>query len=65
MLAGKLHGDYGMGMTLVAGAGAVAFALLAAFGPEAKEVRMTADSGSKIATQQSANTMASARAPTD
>ena len=43
LLADKLHGNYGMGMTLVAGAGAVAFALLAAFGPEAKEVRMMTD----------------------
>jgi SHS family lactate transporter-like MFS transporter len=43
MLAGRLHGDYGVGMALIAGAGAVVFALLAAFGPEAKEVRMTAD----------------------
>lgn len=40
MLATKLHGNYGIAMALVAGAGAVAFALLAAFGPEAKEVRM-------------------------
>jgi SHS family lactate transporter-like MFS transporter len=45
MLAAKLHGNYGIGMALVAGAGAAAFALLAAFGPEAKEVRMMADQG--------------------
>jgi hypothetical protein len=32
-----------VGMALVAGAGAVAFALLAAFGPEAKEVRIMTD----------------------
>jgi SHS family lactate transporter-like MFS transporter len=43
MLAGKLQGNYGIAMALVAGAGAIAFALLAAFGPEAKEVRMIAD----------------------
>jgi SHS family lactate transporter-like MFS transporter len=43
MLAGKLQGDYGIAMASVAGAGAVAFALLAAFGPEAKEVRMMTD----------------------
>jgi len=42
MLAGRLNGDYGVSMALMAGAGALAFALLAAFGPEAKEVRMTA-----------------------
>jgi SHS family lactate transporter-like MFS transporter len=45
MLAGRLNGDYGVGMALMAGAGALVFALLAVFGPEAKEVRMTADSG--------------------
>jgi len=45
MLAGRLNGDYGVGMALMAGAGALAFAVLAAFGPEAKEVRMTADIG--------------------
>jgi MFS transporter, SHS family, lactate transporter len=44
-LAGRLNGDYGVGMALMAGAGALVFALLAAFGPEAKEVRMTADTG--------------------
>ena len=44
MLAGKLQGNYGIAMALVAGAGAIAFALLAALGPEAKEVRMMADS---------------------
>ena len=38
----RLHGNYGVGMALVAGTGAIVFALLAAFGPEAKEVRMTA-----------------------
>jgi len=43
MLAGKLQGDYGIAMALVAGAGALAFALLAAFGPEAKEVRIAPD----------------------
>jgi MFS transporter, SHS family, lactate transporter len=42
LLATKLHGDYGIGMALVAGTGAVVFALLAALGPEAKEMRMTA-----------------------
>jgi MFS transporter, SHS family, lactate transporter len=45
VLAGRLNGDYGVGMALVAGAGALAFALLATFGPEAKEVRMTAANG--------------------
>jgi hypothetical protein len=44
-LAGRLNGDYGVGMALMAGAGALVFALLAAYGPEAKEVRMTADTG--------------------
>jgi len=39
-LAAHLHGDYGIGMALVAGAGAVLLALLAALGPEAKEIRM-------------------------
>ena len=42
-LAGKLHGDYGIGMALLAGAGAVVLVLLAALGPEAKEIRMTTD----------------------
>jgi SHS family lactate transporter-like MFS transporter len=42
LLANRLHGDYGIGMALVAGSGAVVFALLAALGPEAKEIRMTA-----------------------
>jgi SHS family lactate transporter-like MFS transporter len=45
VLAGRLNGDYGVGMALVAGAGALVFALLATFGPEAKEVRMTAANG--------------------
>jgi MFS transporter, SHS family, lactate transporter len=44
VLADRLNADYGMGMALVAGAGAIAFALLAALGPEAREVRMTAGS---------------------
>jgi MFS transporter, SHS family, lactate transporter len=42
MLAERLNGDYGVAMALMAGAGALVFALLATFGPEAKEVRMTA-----------------------
>jgi len=42
VLANKLSGDYGVGMAVVAGVGAVALALLAAFGPEAKESQMTA-----------------------
>jgi SHS family lactate transporter-like MFS transporter len=46
ILAGKLHGNYGFGMAVVAGAGAIAFALLAALGPEAREMRMTAQDGS-------------------
>jgi MFS transporter, SHS family, lactate transporter len=41
LLATRFHGDYGVGMALLAGTGAVVFALLAAFGPEAKEIRMT------------------------
>ena len=43
LLADKLHGNYGIAMALVAGAGAVVLALLAAFGPEAKEIQMTPD----------------------
>jgi MFS transporter, SHS family, lactate transporter len=43
MLAGRLNGNYGMGMALMAGAGALVFAILAVFGPEAKEIRMTED----------------------
>jgi SHS family lactate transporter-like MFS transporter len=43
MLAGRLNGNYGMGMALMAGAGALVFAILAVFGPEAKEVHMTED----------------------
>ena len=42
-LANHFQGDYGIGMALLAGAGAVALALLAAFGPEAKDADMTAD----------------------
>jgi MFS transporter, SHS family, lactate transporter len=45
VLAGKLHGNYGFGMAVVAGAGAIAFALLAALGPEARDMRMTAQDG--------------------
>jgi SHS family lactate transporter-like MFS transporter len=41
LLANRLHGNYGLGMALVAGAGAVFLALLAMLGPEAKEIRMT------------------------
>jgi SHS family lactate transporter-like MFS transporter len=41
MLAEKFNGDYGVAMALMAGTGALAFALLAAFGPEAKAVRMS------------------------
>ncbi len=40
VLAERFHGDYGIGMSMVAGAGAIAVALLAVFGPEAREVRM-------------------------
>ncbi len=43
VLVNELHGNYGVGMALVAGTGAIVFALLAAFGPEAKEIRMTAE----------------------
>ena len=45
LLANHLHGDFGIGMALVAGAGAVALALLAALGPEAKGTRMMAEAG--------------------
>jgi MFS transporter, SHS family, lactate transporter len=41
LLANELHGNYGLGMALVAGSGAVVFALLALLGPEAKEIQMT------------------------
>lgn len=40
MLANRLHGDFGVGMALLAGAGAVVLALLAGLGPEAKDARM-------------------------
>jgi MFS transporter, SHS family, lactate transporter len=43
LLVKELHGNYGVGMALVAGTGAIVFALLAAFGPEAKGVRMAAE----------------------
>jgi MFS transporter, SHS family, lactate transporter len=43
MLAENFQNDYGIGMALVAGAGAIAFGLLAAFGPEAKGLRMVAE----------------------
>ncbi len=43
VLANKLGGDYGVGMALMAGAGAVVLALLAAFGPEAKGIQMRGD----------------------
>jgi hypothetical protein len=39
----ELPEHYGIGMALVAGAGAIVFGLLAAFGPEAKELRMVAE----------------------
>ena len=42
LLVNGLHGNYGVGMALVAGTGAIVFALLAAFGPEARDIRMTA-----------------------
>ena len=41
-LADKLHGDYGVALALLAGAGAFVLALLAALGPEAKGIRMAA-----------------------
>jgi len=41
-LADWLKVDFGIAMAWVAGAGAIALALLASFGPEAREVRMTA-----------------------
>jgi MFS transporter, SHS family, lactate transporter len=43
LLVNQLHGNYGVGMALVAGTGAIVFALLAAFGPEAKGIRMSAE----------------------
>jgi MFS transporter, SHS family, lactate transporter len=43
LLVNRLHGNYGVGMALVAGTGAIVFALLAAFGPEAKGIRMAAE----------------------
>ena len=43
VLANELGGDYGVGMALMAGAGALVLALLAAFGPEAKGIQMSAD----------------------
>ena len=52
MLANKLDGDYGIGMALLAGAGAVVLALLAALGPEAKEARMTASEDGAVSTHQ-------------
>jgi hypothetical protein len=42
LLVNRLHRNYGVGMALVAGTGAIVFALLAAFGPEARDIRMTA-----------------------
>ena len=42
-LANHFQGDYGVGMALLASAGAIALALLAAVGPEARQVRMTAN----------------------
>lgn len=50
MLANKLDGDYGIGMALLAGVGAVVLALLAALGPEAKEARMTATEDGAVST---------------
>jgi MFS transporter, SHS family, lactate transporter len=43
LLVNERRGNYGAGMALVAGTGAIVFALLAAFGPEAKDIRMTAE----------------------
>jgi MFS transporter, SHS family, lactate transporter len=40
ILADRLGGDYGIALAMVAGLGAVAFCLLAALGPEAKNVVM-------------------------
>ncbi len=62
VLAQKLHGDYGIGMTMVAGAGAIAFALLAAFGPEAKEIRMTVEGGGRECPEPETGPGSSARA---
>jgi len=41
-LADRLSVDFGVAMAWVAGAGAIALALLARFGPEAREIRMSA-----------------------
>jgi MFS transporter, SHS family, lactate transporter len=42
-LASSMQGNYGVAMAIVAGVGAIAFGLLAAFGPEARETQMTVD----------------------
>jgi MFS transporter, SHS family, lactate transporter len=55
LLANRLHGDYGLGMALVAGAGAVVLALLAVLGPEAKEIRMTPKDGPNTAALRDRN----------
>ena len=49
LLANRLHGSYGLGMALIAGSGAIVFALLALWGPEAKEIRMTPKDAPNIA----------------
>jgi MFS transporter, SHS family, lactate transporter len=46
MLAENFQNNYGIGMALVAGAGAIVFGVLAAFGPEAKELRMATEGAS-------------------
>jgi hypothetical protein len=43
MLAENFQNNYGIGMAVVAGAGAIVFGVLAAFGPEAKELRMATE----------------------
>jgi MFS transporter, SHS family, lactate transporter len=50
LLANRLQGSYGLGMALIAGSGAIVFALLALWGPEAKEIRMTPKDAPNIAT---------------
>jgi hypothetical protein len=43
MHAENIQNNYGIGMAVVAGGGAVVFGVLAAFGPEAKELRMATE----------------------
>jgi SHS family lactate transporter-like MFS transporter len=49
MLADSLHKNYGVALSLVAGLGAIAFCLLAYFGPDARNAKM-GDEATPIAT---------------